>query len=171
MRRMLTILGLVVMVSLLQAAEARAGAGGIDTYRSFAGPAFSATVVLNADAVHTTGAVPEGTVAIKLTRGNTSSGVLFDSGIVSGFTNGCDGTNGATTPTGEGVEAKTNTRFLGTDWLPNAEKTALLAPFGITPDPSHPLVFSDISNAVCTEVGGVWILSFAGTMQFGKKLQ
>jgi len=72
MRRMLTILGLVVMVSLLQAGEVRAGSAAGDTYSSFAGPALSATVVLNADKVSANTAVPNGTVAIKLTRGNTS---------------------------------------------------------------------------------------------------
>lgn len=169
MRRMLTILGLVVMVSLLQAGEVRAGSAAGDTYSSFAGPALSATVVLNADKVSANTAVPNGTVAIKLTRGNTSSGALFDSGYVSGFQNGCDGTNGALIVSGEGVVVKTNNRFLGIDWLPPAEKTALLTPFGITSNPSQPLVFSDISNAVCTQVEGVWILSFTGTMQFGKK--
>src|SRR2546422_9359813 len=153
MGRMLTILGLVVMVSLLQPAEVRAGSAGLGTYSSFAGPALGATVVLNADSVHA-GSVPNGTVAIKLTRGNTSSGVLYDDGYVSGFVNGCDGTNGATTPTGEGVAVKTNKRFLGQDWLPPAVKTELLTPFGITPDPLQPLVFSDISTAVCTEGQG-----------------
>jgi hypothetical protein len=171
MRRMLMILGLVVVVSALQAGEVRAGSAAIDTYSSFSGPAFSATVVVNADSVDV-GAVPNGTVAIRVTRASTSSAVLFDSGYVSGFLNGCDGVRGATTPSFEGVDAKTNKRFLGTDWIPNAEKFALLAPFGLTPaDPLHPLVFSDISNAVCTQVEGVWILSFSGTMQFGKKLQ
>ena len=168
MRRMLTILGLVVMVSLLQAGEVRAGSAAIDTYSSFAGPALSATVVLNADTLHGSSVLP-GTVAIKLTRGNTSSGVLYDDGYVSSFAHGCDGINGTATPTGEGAAVKTNQRFLGKDWLPPAVKSELLAPFGITPDPFHPLVFSDITNAVCTQVEGVWILSFSGTMQFGKK--
>jgi len=168
MRRMLTILGLVVMVSLLQAGEVRAGSAAGDTFSSFAGPALSATVVLNADKV-TASAVPDGTVAIRITRGNTSSGALFDSGYVSGFQNGCDGTKGAVIPSGEGVEVKTNKRFLGVNWLSDAAKTALLAPFGITPNPLQPLVFSDISNATCTQLDGVWILSFTGTMQFGKK--
>jgi hypothetical protein len=170
MRRTVTILGLFVVVVALQAADVLAGSVAGDTYGSFSGPAFSATVVLNADDV-TAGDVPNGTVAIKLTRGNTSSGVLFVSGYVVGFANGCDGTNGAAIVSGEGVVAKTDTRFLGVDWLTNDAKTALLAQFGITPDPLHPLVFSDINNAVCTQINGVWILSFTGTMQFGKKLQ
>ena len=170
MRRMLTILGLVVMLSLLQAAEVRAGSAAIDTYGSFSGPAFSATVVLNADSVDAS-AVPNGTVSIRVTRASASSAVLFDSGYVSGFQNGCDGVHGAIKQSFEGIEAKTNKRFLGTDWLPTAEKAALLAPFGVAPDPFHPLVFSDISGAVCAEVEGVWILSFSATMQFGKKLQ
>ena len=171
MRRMLTILGLVVVVSLFQAAEGRAGAGAGSTFSSFSGPAFSATVVLNADSVTVgAGVVPNGTVAIRLTRASKSSGVLFDSCYVSSFQNGCDGDHGTSVKTFEGVEAKTNKRFLGVDWLPDAEKFALLEPFGLTPaDPFHPLVFSDISGAVCTQVEGVWILSFTGTMQFGKK--
>ena len=172
MRRMLTILGLVVMLSLLQAAEVRAGSAAGDTYSSFAGPALGATVVLNPDTVSTTSTVPNGTVAIKLTRGNISSGVLYDDGYVSNFKNGCDGTNGASIPVrGETVETKTNKRFLGVDWLSTSAKEALLKPFGITPNPLQPLVFSDISQAVCTNIDGVWILSFTGTMQFGKKLQ
>ena len=171
MRRMLTILGLVMTVSLLQAADVRGGSAAGDTFSSFAGPALGATVVLNADKVTTTGPVTNGTVAIKLTRGNTTSGVLYDSDYVSGFQNGCDGTNGAALISGEGVDVKTNKRFLGVDWLSNAAKTALLAPFGITPNILQPLVFSDISNAACTQIEGVWILSFTGTMQFGKKLQ
>ena len=168
MRRMLVTVGLAVIASLLQAAEVRAGAGAGSTFSSFSGPAFGATVVLNADSVHT-GAAPNGTVALRVTRASTSSAVLFDSGYVSLFQNGCDGTNGATLVSGEGVAVKTDIRFLGTDWLPDNEKTALLAPFGITSDSLHPLVFSDVSNAVCTQVEGVWILSFTGTMQFGKK--
>jgi len=83
MRRTLRILVLVAMVCLLHAAEARAGAGALDTYASFSGPAFSTTVVLNADAVNITGPVPNGTVAIRVTRASTSSAVLFDSGYVS----------------------------------------------------------------------------------------
>lgn len=170
MRHVLTFLGLIVMVSLLQAGEIRAGSAAGDTYSSFAGPALGATVVLNADKA-TAGPVANGTVGIKLTRGNTSSGVLYDSDYVSGFQNGCDGTRGAVIVSGEGVEAKTNQRFLGVDWLSNSAKTALLTPFGITPNPFQPPVFSDISNAVCTQIDGVWILSFTATVQFGKKLQ
>ena len=169
MRRTLTILGLVLVTSVLHAADVRGGSAAISTFTSFSGPAFSATVVLNPDSVDL-GAVPNGTIAIRLTRASTSSAVLFDSSYVSNFQNGCDGDHGATIKTFEGVEAKTNTRFLGTDWLPTAEKAALLAPFGLAPDPLHPLVFSDISDPVCAQVEGVWILSFSGTMQFGKKL-
>src|SRR5438093_9884765 len=101
MTRMLTILGLVVVVSLLQAAEGRGGAGAGNTFSSFSGPAFSATVVLNADSV-TAGGVPNGTVAIRLTRASKSSGVLFDSGYVSSFQNGCDGVHGASVQSFEG---------------------------------------------------------------------
>ena len=170
MRRMLMILGLVLVTSVLQAADLRAGSAAIDTYGSFSGPAFSAIVVLNADSVDA-GAVPNGTVSIRATRASASSAVLFDSAYVSGFQNGCDGVLGAHTQSFEGIEAKTNKRFLGTDWLPTAEKAALLGPFGLAPDPVHPLVISDISGPVCTQVEGVWILSFSATMQFGKKLQ
>jgi hypothetical protein len=168
MSRTLMILGLVLATSVLHAADVRAGSAAISTFASFSGPAFSATVVLNPDSVDA-GAVPNGTVSIRLTRASTSSAVLFDSGYVSGFLNGCDGIHGATIQSFEGLEAKTNKRFLGTDWLPTAEKAALLAPFGLAPDPIRPLVFSDISDPVCAQVEGVWILSFSGTMQFGKK--
>ena len=154
MRGTLTVLALVVTVSLLHAAEVLAGASAGFTFSTFTGPAFSATVVLNADAVDNNGLVPDQpTVAIKLTKGNTNSGALFLSGYVAKFANGCDGTLGASTPDSNapGVAAKTDARFLGVDWLPTDVVSALLAPFGVTPDPSHPLVFSDISNAVCTQ--------------------
>ena len=169
MKRVLIIVGLVMTVSVLATTATWAGSAAGDTYSSFAGPSLNGTVVLNADKV-TAGDVPNGTVAIQVTRGSTSAGVLYDSGYVSGFQNGCDGTLGAAIVSGEGVTAKTNNRFLGVDWLDTAVKQSLLAPFGITPDPNQPLVFSDISHATCTQIKGVWILSFTGTLQFGKQL-
>jgi hypothetical protein len=180
MRRVLTIVAFAGLISLIQAAEARAGASGIDRYATFSGPAFTGTVVLDPDA----SSAGKGTVAIRISRGNTGAGVIFDSAFVGGFANGCDGENGASTPSDPPttVEALTNTRFLGTDaMLSDDAKKALLQQFGITPDLLHPLVFSDISGATCTRIPafdpdnptapGVWILSFTGTMQFGKKLQ
>src|SRR5207245_10456306 len=121
MRRMLMILGLVLVTSVLQAADLRAGSAAIDTYGSFSGPAFSATVVLNADSANTTPPVPNGTVSIRATRASASSAVLFDSAYVSGFQNGCDGVHDTNNPTFEGIEAKTNKRFLSTDSLPTAD--------------------------------------------------
>ena len=169
MKRPLMIAVLVMTVSMLGATAAWAGSAAGDTYSSFSGPSLSGTVVLNPDAV-TAGPVPKGTVGIQVTRGSTSAGVLYVSSYVVNFQNGCDGTRGAAIVSGEGVDAKTNKRFLGVDWLDDSAKTALLAPFGITPDPLQPLVFSDISHATCTQINGVWILSFTGTLQFGKKL-
>ncbi len=177
MRRMLAILALVLTGSLFHAAEVLAGASAGTLYVSFTGPALSATVVLNSDSVtdpgscSVTGAAcpSQGTVAIRLTKGHVSSGAVFADAYVAGFANGCDGTLGATTESGEGVVAKTDARFLGVGgWIPTSVLTSLLAPFELNVDPSN-LAFSDISNPVCTQVGGVYILSFTGTMQFGKK--
>jgi len=174
MRRTLTMVGFVILMSLLQAAEVQAGASAGETFISFTGPAFSATVVLNPDSLTLANCdfpgepCPRGTVAIRLSKGNTNSGAIFADTYVAGFANGCDGNQGASIPSGEGIEAKTATRFVGVSgWIPSIVETALLALFGITPDTSHPLVFSDVDNPVCTDVGGVFILSFTGTMQFG----
>src|SRR5262245_65341379 len=121
MARTMSLLSVVVAVVLLQATEARAGAVAGDVFIGFTGPAFSATVVLNADSVSDPAscllpgaACPsQGTVAIRLTKGNVSSGAIFADPFVASFANGCDGTLGATIPSGEGVQAKTDARFLG----------------------------------------------------------
>jgi len=178
MKRAIGILSVVIAMLVLQVAEARAGAVAGALWTSFTGPAFSATVVLNADSVTdpssctVSGAAcpSQGTVAIQLSKGGVTSGAIFADGYVASFANGCDGTNGATIVSGHDVVAKTDARFLGVaGWIPNVALTALLAPFGATSTDAKPLVFSDISNPVCTKVDGVWILSFTGTMQFGKK--
>jgi hypothetical protein len=170
MRTRMAVLGLVAAVWLLQVAEVQAGAAAGDLYTSFTGPAFNATVILNPDptepsscAVEGAACPSQGTVSLRLSKGNQSSGVIFVSGPVSQFGLGCDA-------------ALTDGRFLGRPWIPTPIVAALLAPFGMIPDDAHPLVFSDISNPVCTPVPNApsdayQILSFTGTMQFGKKLQ
>ena len=173
MRRALTIVAFAGLISLIHAAEVRAGASAGDTYTSFSGPAFSGTVEVNLDRVHTDGSVPGyGTVGIRVSRGNTAAGILFVSQNFGQFANGCDGTfaGGATVESPLGLEALTDSRFAGVDWIDNVAKAAILDKFGLTPDADHPLVFSDVSGASCTAINGVWILSFTGTMQFGKKL-
>jgi len=172
MRRLIAILVLVVTALVIQPRDVRAGSAAGETFSTFTGPAFSATAVINLDSTDMNAGVPgKTTTAITISRGK-SAGVLFFAAL-GGYVNGCDGTLGAETVTGEGVKDKTDKRFLGVDWLSNDAKASLLAPFGITPQEDHPLVFSDIKDAACTRIpnveGGVWILSFSGTMQFGKK--
>jgi hypothetical protein len=170
MRRALTIVAFAGLISLIYAAEVRAGASAGDTYTSFSGPAFSGTAVINLDDVTTSASVPpKGTVALRVSRGNTGAGIVFQSIAFGDFKNGCDGINGASIQTSVGLEVLTNNRFLGVDWIDTAAKTTLLGKFGMTPEEFQPLVFSDISGASCTQIDGVWILSFTGTMQFGKK--
>ena len=181
MKRTMALLSLVVAVSLLQAAEVGAGAAAADLYVKFRGQAFNATVVLNADAVTdpsscgTVGAAcpSQGTVTLRLSRGNRESSVIFVSGPVVSFANGCDGVNGASTVLNPqpSLTDLTDSRFRGRNWIPTAVVDALLAPFETTRDPLQPLVFSDINQPVCTLVDGVWVLSFKGTMQFGTQLQ
>ena len=176
----MALLGLVVAASLLEPAEVRAGAAAGDLYVKFRGQAFNATVVLNPDGVTDPpscqtpdAACPgKGTVTIRLTRGQKESTAIFVSGPVVAFANGCDGVNGASIPRvpQPSLTDLTEERFLGRPWLDVSVVAALLAPFDVTQDPLQPLVFSDINQPVCTLVGGVWILSFKGTMQFGTKL-
>lgn len=181
MKRTMALLSLVVAVSLLPAAEVGAGAAAGDLYVKFRGQAFTATVVLNPDALTDPSscqtppaACPsQGTVTIRLTRGHRESTAIFVSGLVANFANGCDGVNGASTelnpqPT---LADLTDARFLGRPWIPTTVVDALLAPFETTRDPFQPLVFSDINQAVCTLVDGVYVLSFKGTMQFGTQLE
>jgi hypothetical protein len=174
-------LGLVAAASLLHAPEVRAGAAAGDLFVKFRGQAFTGTVVLNPDAVNEppSCATPDapcpgqGTVTIRLTRGSKESTAMFVSGPVANFANGCDGVNGATTlvtPQPALIDL-TETRFLGRPWIPTSVAGSLVAPFGVTLDPSQPLVFTDINDPVCTFSDGVWVLSFKGTMQFGTKIQ
>src|SRR6266478_5014522 len=183
MRRVLTVLALVVAVLLLQGGEVRAGSAAGTFFHSFTGPAFTATVVVNADAVTPSACdllapCPEGTVSIRLQKGGVESSANFVSGAVAHFAFGCDGTNGAVaSPTpaltsSDPVQELTNRRFAGNyGWIPDDILLALLAPFGITTITTQaPPVLSDTSDAACTkQPNGVWLLSFSGTMQFGKK--
>jgi hypothetical protein len=171
----------LVAVSLLQPAEVRAGAAAGDQYVKFRGQAFNATVVLNPDAVtdpsscQTPGAAcpSQGTVTIRISRGQRESAVMFVSGFVANFANGCDGANGASTVLDPqpSLADLTDSRFRGRPWIPLSVTAALLAPFDVTPDPLQPLVFSDINQPICTLVDGVYVLSFKGLMQFGTQLQ
>ena len=193
MRRTLTIVGLVVVVSLLHAPEVRAGSPAGELFISFTGPALNATLEINLDSVAPDPSgcpTPAGdfstthhyvwsgapcpvnaTAAIRLNRGSKASAAIFAAPLTI-FQNGCDGVNGASIPLNPqpSLADLTDTRFLGINWIPPTVLTGLLAPFGISSDPDHPLVFSDIANPVCTKIGDIWILSFTGTMQLGKNL-
>lgn len=187
MRRRLMILSVAVLVSLLYTSEGRSGGMAGNLFTTFAGPSFTATVVVNPDGLDSPqGSCPSGfscpnrgTVAITLARGNTRSAAIFVSPVVALFENGCDGTRGALNATNEGVVAKTDSRFLGLDgWIPFDVMVYLLQPFGVPVNIDHPLVFSDLDYPVCTQVPikitdglaeNAWILSFSGTMQFGAK--
>lgn len=181
MKRKMALLSAVVAVSVLQAAEVWAGAAADDVYNRFNHTAFNATVVLNPDSladpkVCLTPGAPcpsQGTVAITISKGRRHSSAIFVSGPVAQFANGCDGVKGASTPLHPtpSLATLTDNRFLGRAWVPESVQAVLLAPFRLTPDPSHPLVFSDIDDAICTFVDGVYNLSFTGKMQFGKTLQ
>lgn len=159
-------------------ADAWAGAAAGDLFTKFSHTAFDATVVLNPDsqANPVTCDIPgspcpgQGTVAITIFKGRKHSSAIFVSGPVAQFANGCDGVKGAATPLHPTptLETLTDNRFLGRPWIPESVQAVLLAPFGLTPDPSRPLVFSDINDALCTFVDGVYNLSFTGKMQFGK---
>ena len=183
MRRMLTILALVVAVFLLQGGEVRAGSAAGAFFHNFTGPALNATVVLNADAVTSSSCTqlspcPKGTVSIRLQKGGIESSANFVSGTVVGFAFGCDGTKGAASPpsppltSSDPAQELTNRRFAGNyGWIPDPILVTLLTPFGITSVNSQaPPVLSDTSDAACTQQpNGVWLLSFSGTMQFGKR--
>ena len=156
MKRATGILALVLIASLLGAADVRAGSAGAPAGKT-SGPSVTAAIVI--DLTGPGGTPGKGLSSIRIQRSGAGAGAFFVSGLISTWVPEC-----AT------IVGETNFRFVGkmNGWVPAEALTAL---FGGTL--GNKAVITDTDYAACTDVsdgaGGTrHVLSFTAVIQFEK---
>ena len=162
----------MLLVPMLTASQAMAAgeASPIPPNAKVTGPAISATVEISFGQW----GPPQGTFAIRLSKGGLVAGVVDDSSRISaGWTRGCDGNQGRTVT--KTVLQNTTDRFVNhelSDFISSGSLLALFAKLNITVTPAFSTtatnvpIFTDVDNAVCVSDAATGTLSFNATIQF-----